>query len=51
MTAAISHICVRPIGRAKCPVGGCPELLLQEELEPDEDTERAVRRMLRQRKQ
>lgn len=34
----------RPAGRAKCPVGGCPEMILEQNLEADKDTERALRR-------
>ncbi|XP_011402477.2 PREDICTED: E3 SUMO-protein ligase NSE2-like [Amphimedon queenslandica] len=42
--AVLAHVRSRPAGRAKCPVGGCPEMILEHNLEADKDTERALRR-------
>ena len=45
--AIISHIRSRPKGRAKCPVGGCPAYVLEDDLEIDEEMEKLIRRSQR----
>lgn len=42
--AVLAHVRSRPSGRAKCPVGGCPEMILEQYLVADKEAERALRR-------
>jgi hypothetical protein len=46
--AVLTHIRARPVGKAKCPVGGCPAVILERNLVDDGEMDRAVRREIRQ---
>lgn len=45
--AVLAHVRSRPMGRAKCPVGGCPEVILEADLQVDKEIERSLRKTAR----